>query len=209
MKRIKTIFLTLLLFLVFAILLVFGLHIYLQQNTSAYLYDDIETVPVQSTVIILGASVHSDGRLSPILKDRVDTALQLYQQKKVSQFLVSGDHKTDDYDEVNTISNYLLARGVPKEKILLDHAGFDTYDSMYRSQAVFGIDKAIVVTQKFHLPRTLFIARNLGLDYTGFVAAPQSFYVGNRVLGREKFANFKAVWEVILKSEPTTLKVRL
>lgn len=209
MKRIKKIILTLLLFLVFAVLLVFGLHVYLQEKTSDYLYDDVATVPAHKTVIILGASVYTDGRLSPILKDRVDTALQLYRQNKVSQFLVSGDHKSDDYDEVNTISNYLLARGVPSEKILLDHAGFDTYDSMYRSQAVFKITNAIVVTQKFHLPRTLFIARNLGLDYTGFVAEPLNFQVGNRVLGREKIANFKAVWEIILKSEPTTLNVRL
>lgn len=209
MKRIKNIFLSFLLFLGFTVLVVFGLHFYLQQNTSAYLYDEIDTVPAQNTVIVLGASVHSDGRLSPILKDRVDTALQLYRQKKVSQFLLSGDHKTDDYDEVNAMSNYLQARGVPKQKILLDHAGFDTYDSMYRSQAVFGIDRAIVVTQKFHLPRTIFIARNLGLEYTGFEAASRSFHVGNRVLGREKIANFKAVWEIILKSEPTTLNVRL
>lgn len=180
----------------------------MEENTSGYIYENIETVPVQNTVIILGASVHSDGRLSPILKDRVDTALQLYQENKVNQFLVSGDHKTDDYDEVNAMRNYLLERGVPKDHILLDHAGFDTYDSMYRSQAVFGISNAIVVTQKFHLPRTLFIARNLGLNYTGFVAAPHNFNISNRILGREKLANFKAVWEIIFNSEPTTLKLR-
>jgi SanA protein len=136
------------------------------------------------------------------------TAIELFQKNKVEQFLVSGDHKTDDYDEVNAMKNYLLSHGIPENLILQDHAGFDTYDSMYRANKLFNIRNAIVVTQKFHLPRTIFIAKNLGLDYKGFAADTRSYETSTRLTRREKLANFKALWEVLTDGKPATLKQR-
>jgi len=173
------------------------------------LYRNMESIPHTSTVIVLGASVHSDGKLSPILKDRVDTAFLLFESGKIDNFLLSGDHTTDDYDEVNSMKNYLLGRGVPQDKILLDHAGLDTYDSMYRSKALFNMKNAIVVTQSFHLPRSLFIAKHLGLNYKGFAAKPVEYKATHQIIFREKLANIKAIWEVMLHKEPTTLKKRV
>lgn len=209
MKQLKKAILGIVLFLVLAIFIVLGLKAYIERDTRILIYDSIATVPPAETVIVLGASVHADGKLSAILKDRVDTAFDLYQQNKVENILVSGDHKTDDYNEVNAMGNYLLKLGVPEENILLDHAGFDTYDSMYRSGAVFGIEDAIVVTQQFHLPRTIFIAKNLDLPYKGLAARSQAYETTNRIKRRELFANFKALYEVIFKNEPTTLQERL
>jgi vancomycin permeability regulator SanA len=101
------------------------------------------------------------------LQDRLDTALDLYNNNKVSLFLVSGDHGTKDYDEVNTMKQYLLDHDIPKEKIFLDHAGFDTYDSFYRARDIFEVTSTIVVTQGYHLPRSIFIGNKLGITTYG------------------------------------------
>jgi len=209
MKLFKKLILAFALFVILSILIIFGLEAYIQKETSYLIYSEITEIPSAKTGIILGASVHSDGKLSPILEDRVETAYQLYKQNKIENFLVSGDHRTDDYDEVNAIKNYLLKKGVPPEDITLDHAGFDTYDSMFRAKAVFAIDDAIVITQKFHLPRSLYIARNLDAKYKGFEAAPMAYTSSETIKRREQLANFKAIWEIITRQEPTTLERRL
>lgn len=209
MRLIKKSILALVILVVVASLIILGFDAFLKQNTASRIYTDISKVPPATTVIVLGASVHSNGKLSPVLQDRVETAIELFQKNKVEQFLVSGDHKTDDYDEVSAMKNYLLSHGIPENRILQDHAGFDTYDSMYRANKLFNISSAIVVTQEFHLPRTIFIAKNLGLDYKGFVADKRSYETSTRLMRREKLANFKALWEVLTDGKPATLKHRL
>lgn len=208
MKLFRKIILAFVLFIIVSILIIFGLEAYVQKETSNLIYSEITEIPSAKTGIILGASVHSDGKLSPILEDRVEAAYQLYKLNKIENFLVSGDHRTDDYDEVNTIRNYLLKKGVPKEDIVLDHSGFDTYDSMFRAQAVFDIEDAIVITQKFHLPRSLYIAQNLGANYKGLEAAPNAYTSSETIKRREQLANFKAIWEIITNQQPTTLENR-
>ncbi len=180
------------------ILVIWGVSIYIQQVTVSSIYEDIETLPATNTVIVLGASVHSDGKLSPILQDRVDTALYLYQKAKVKSFLLSGDNRTDDYNEVSAMRNYLLDRCVPEANIFIDPAGLDTFDSMYRSRKIYEVPDAVVVTQNFHLPRTLFIAQNLGLNYIGFPASARHYKTERSLIRREKLANLKAVFEIVL-----------
>jgi SanA protein len=209
MRRFKKLLFTLFLSGVFLMLIIFGINAYIKKDTASMLYRNIESIPKTTTVIVLGASVHSDGKLSPILKDRVDTAFLLFESGKIDNFLLSGDHTTDDYDEVNSMKNYLLGKGVPQSKILLDHAGLDTYDSMYRSKALFDTHNAIVVTQSFHLPRSLFIAKHLGLNYKGFAAKPIEYKASQQIIFREKLANIKAIWDVLLHNKPTTLKKRV
>lgn len=195
--------------LVLIIFVVLGVEAIFQRQTANLIYNDISRLPDTETVIILGASVHSDGKLSPILKDRVDTAIRLYENGKVENFLVTGDHRSDDYNEVSAIVNYLLKNGVDKNIITADHAGLDTYDSMYRAGKLFGVKNATVVTQAFHLPRALFIASNLDLEYKGFAADQRAYKTEYRLKQREKLANFKALWEVLFKKKPKTLKARL
>lgn len=168
-------------------------------------YNDMTKAPPAYTVIVLGASVYSNGNLSPILKDRVDTAYELYQAGKVKRFLLSGDHGQDNYDEVNAMKDYLNAKGVSDEAIFLDHAGFDTYDSMYRAKIIFKVDSAIVVTQRFHLPRALYIARALDLNYIGVSADKRNYQYLESLERREKIANIKAYWEVLINKKPTYL----
>ncbi len=209
MKKLKKFILAFVIGLVFVIFAVLALETIFLRNTSDRIYKDLTKIPSAETVIILGASVHADGKLSPILQDRVDTAIKLFNANKVKNFLVTGDHRSNDYNEVSAMVNYLNEKGIDTAKIRADHAGLDTYDSMYRAGKLFNVRDAIVVTQQFHLPRTLFIAKNLGLNYLGLAADQGHYATENRLKQREKLANFKALWEVLLKKEPRTLKPRL
>ena len=191
------------------LLVIWGLHAYIVNNSATHIFQTVESVPESHTVIILGASVHSDGKLSPILQDRVDTGLKLYNKGKVKRFLLSGDNRKADYDEVSSMKNYLLERGVPEAHIYTDPAGIDTYDSMYRSHAIYEVPSAIVVTQKFHLPRTIFIAKNLGLNYSGFPADSRRYKTENSLIRREKLANFKAVYELIFHQKPENMRKKI
>lgn len=202
MNRLKKVLICITLFLGIGIAFIWGVSTFINESTSEDIFSEISELPESNTVIVLGASVHSDGKLSPILQDRVDTALKIYRSGKVKQFLLSGDNRKNDYDEVTAMKNYLLERDVPEALILMDPAGIDTYDSMYRSNSKFQIKNAIVVTQKFHLPRALFISNGLGLDYIGFPAAQKHYEIQNSLIRREKLANIKAVWEVLTKHTP-------
>lgn len=155
--------------------------------------------------IILGAKVYSDGSLSGMVKDRADTAVALYQQQKIRKILVSGDHGQKNYDEVNAIKDYLLSQHVPKEDIFLDHAGFDTYDTMYRAKAIFQVSSAVIITQDFHLPRAIFVAKKLGLPAVGVPADIQNYGHMERVIVREKLAIVKAWIDVLVHSQPQFL----
>lgn len=204
MKSLKKIFLFTCSFVILGLLVVVGLSEFIRYKTSSQIYFHIDSLPDSHTVIILGASVYSDGKLSPILQDRVDTALMLYQKGKATRFLLSGDHRQDDYNEVSAMRNYLLHHNVPIENIYTDPAGLDTYDSMHRSGSVYEVPNAVVVTQQFHLPRTLFIANNLGYNYLGFPAESRKYIANSTIVGREKFANLKAVYEIFTKHTPAS-----
>jgi len=206
MKKLKKTLWFSLFCLTLLVIAIWGLHIYIIQSTNSRIYENITEVPAFHTVIILGASVHSDGKLSPILQDRVDTGLQLYRHGKAKRFLLSGDNRRSDYDEVNAMKNYLLDKNVPEEHIYIDPAGIDTYDSMYRSKAVFEVRDAIVVTQEFHLPRTMFIASNLGFNYYGYPAIAKNYQTESGLRRREKLANFKALYEILSHQVPAGIE---
>jgi len=209
MKKLKKFILFSVIGIVLIIFTILGIEAIFLRHTSEEIYSDISKIPPRETVIILGASVHSDGKLSPILQDRVDTAIKLYRSNKVKNFHVTGDHRTEDYNEIAAMVAYLRERGIPQNQITSDHAGLDTYDSMYRAGKLFNIENATVVTQKFHLPRALFISGQLGFNYFGFTADQRAYQTEYRLKQREKLANVKALWEVLTNKEPSTMEYRL
>lgn len=156
-------------------------------------------------VIVPGASVLRNGQPSDVLADRLLAAFDVYQAEKVDAILVSGDHGQDGYDEVNVMRTYLLELGVPPEDIFLDHAGFDTYDTMYRARHVFGVTSAVLSTQTFHLPRALYIGQAVGIGVQGVAAERQPYVKDAEFAFRERFANVKAYIDVIFGSEPAYL----
>lgn len=164
--------------------------------SDPYTARTIEDAPNADAVLIPGASVVR-GRLSPVFAARAELALDLYRAKKVPRILISGDIEAN-YDEVTPVRDFLIAQGVPKEVIFQDAQGFDTYSSMYRARWVFGAKKLLVVSQDFHLPRTIFVARALGIDAYGLAASGG----GITAYLREIPASWKALWDLITHRQP-------
>lgn len=178
------------------------INLYIYQSTQPLIHHQPEQVDPAYTGILLGSLVYGDGKLSYVMKARADLAIQLYHSGKIKRILVSGDHGTPEYDEVNDIRIYLEAHGIPTADIFLDHAGFNTYDSMVRAKRIFQVDEAVVITQEFHLPRALFIAERAGISATGAVANLPTHLSEKRNEGREFLARVKSFGEVALNLDP-------
>ncbi|AZQ44821.1 SanA/YdcF family protein [Nonlabens ponticola] len=189
--------------LIAGVIAVIFLQQYIQQTSKDSIATNIEMLEPAYTGIVLGASVLPDQSLSPVLKARVDAALLAYEQGKIERFLLSGDHGDRDYDEVNPMKNYLVKKGVPTADIFLDHAGFDTYDSMIRAREIFEVDHAIVFTQEFHLPRAIYLGNRLGLNIQGYIADPEGYEPSSSLKRREWLANIKAWAEININQRPT------
>ena len=178
-------------------------NIFIFVSTKSFIYTDIASVPIAKVALVPGASVSKDGLLSPIFLDRIEMALALYKAKKVTTILVSGDNGTNDYNEVNPARAYLVEKGVADADIYLDHAGFDTYSSMYRARDIFKVRSMLIVTQSFHLPRSVFIARHLGIEACGVNADVGHILFRNKI--REIFASEKAIFDLIFQIKPKFL----
>ena len=177
-------------------------------STDAYItgIDDIDSLPEADCIIVLGSRVYSDTSLSVVLRDRVDYGIALYEAGKADRLLFSGDHGQTEYDEVNAMMNYAVSCGVPEEDIFLDHAGFSTYETMVRAKEVFCTESAIIVTQQFHLPRAVYLARKLGLDAYGVNSNPRQYAKATRDALRESLARVKDFFYVnVFLPEPTYL----
>jgi SanA protein len=157
-------------------------------GAAPYIYPSIEEVPPRPVAIVPGARVYTDGEPSPALADRLAAARELHQRGKVGKILVSGDHRAPEYDETNAMWRWLTARGVPSAHVFLDHAGLRTLDTMERARRVFGVTEAIVCTQGFHLPRSVFLARRAGIDAVGIKADRRAYKKWVRNHLREFFA---------------------
>ncbi len=168
--------------------------------------DEAESLPQADCVLVLGALVHDNEQLSGVLQDRMDTAIALYEAGRAKRLLLSGDHGRRDYDEVNAMMDYALQHGVPKEDIFLDHAGFSTYESMYRARDIFCVKSVIIVTQQVNLYRAIYDARRLGLDAYG-VDADLHIYGNEKTQAlRESLARVKDCFYVsVWQPEPTYL----
>ena len=153
-------------------------------------------LPHCDVAIVLGAKVQPSGQPSAALEDRLQTAVELYRAGIVRRLLLSGDHGQRTYDEVNGMRRFILAAGVPQEDVFLDHAGFSTYQTMYRARDVFQVQQAIVVTQRFHLARSVYTARQLGLDAWGCEADKRPYASALRNTVRECLARVKALFEL-------------
>ena len=156
-------------------------------------------------ILVLGCLVRSDGSLSNMLHDRLVRGVELYELGAAPKLLMSGDHGRTDYDEVNTMKAYAMEQGVPSADVFMDHAGFSTYESMYRAKEVFDADKIIIVSQEYHLYRALYIAEELGLEAYG-VASEGDNYGGQTYREiREILARVKDAVYTVFKPAPTYL----
>ena len=169
-------------------------------STRKYIFTDSKSVQNCHTAICLGARVYKTKTVSHVFRDRIEGAMKLKEEGKVKKILISGDHGRKDYDEVNSALKYLsVMHNFEDEDIFLDHAGFSTYDTMRRARDVFCVTDCVVVTQRFHLARSVWTARALGLDATGFVSEEIQPFARSVKLSweaREVLARVKAVFDV-------------
>jgi vancomycin permeability regulator SanA len=158
----------------------------------------VATAPVERVAIVFGAGLRYDGTPTAVLRDRVETAAQLYQQGKVNKLLMSGDNRFENYNEPESMRQYALTLGIPDKDIVLDYAGRRTYDTCYRAKVIFQVDSAILVTQGFHLPRALFLCNSFGVKSAGVEVNNIYFRKLSRFIWnvRELFATAQAVWDV-------------
>ena len=164
-----------------------------------------EQAPEAPAAIVLGAGLNRDGSPGVVLRDRVRTAVELYFDGRVEKLLMSGDNSTENYDEPGAMRDFALSLGVPEEDIVLDFAGRRTYDSCYRAQAIFGLDRAIVITQAFHLPRALFLCNAFQIDADGVPADDANYRLRYYTFWwvREILASINAFWDVyVTQPEP-------
>lgn len=161
----------------------------------------VTDVPMRRVAIVFGAGLWRDGSPTPVLYDRVATAADLYLAGKVEKLLMSGDNRFVEYNEPAAMREAALSFGVPDEDIVLDYAGRRTYDTCYRAQAIFGITEAILVTQKFHLPRALYLCNRLGVDAVGVNADLRDYRRSSMLYWnlRELIATVTAVWDVTVR----------
>jgi len=163
----------------------------------------VEAAPSRRVAIVFGAGIWADGRLTPILADRVATAAALYQRGSVEKLLMTGDNRRIDYNEPAAMRDYAVSLGVPADDIVLDYAGRRTYDSCYRARRIFCITDAILVTQAYHLDRALFTAHHLGIDVVGVPADRRDYARIRYYWWRELAATTIAFWEVLVtRPEP-------
>ncbi len=157
-----------------------------------------EESPSARAAIVFGAGLQRDGTPSPVLKDRVSAAVQLYQQGKVEKILMSGDNRFEDYNEPAAMKTYAVDLGVSEDAIVLDYAGRRTYDTCYRAKHIFGLEEALLVTQKFHLPRAIFTCHGLGMSVTGVSADLRDYHTHSLRYWniRELPATLVALWQV-------------
>ena len=191
-------------FIIVIIIICINFYIKISTKNQIIKENDYTNLSDVDCIIILGAGIRR-GKPSPMLEDRLLEGIKLYQNNISNKIIMSGDHGKKEYDEVNIMKGYVIEKGIPSQDVFMDHAGFSTYESIYRAKAIFGVKKAIIVTQTYHLYRALYIANKLGLEAYG-VNSDKRQYVGAEYREmREILARNKDFIKCIFKPEPTYL----
>ena len=186
---------------------VLGINGYVVLRTQGQIISVQEAAKLEGVdcILVLGCRVYEDGTPSHMLEDRLRRSVELYEAGAAPKLLMSGDHGQLEYDEVNAMKRYAVEAGIASSDVFMDHAGFSTYESLYRAKEIFGAKKVIIVTQQYHLHRALYIARRLGLEAWG-VASDYRGYAGQILRDvREILARNKDFVTGIFLPEPTYL----
>lgn len=175
--------------------LILSIPLFVKYSVRNKIFSNVNNVEEREFAIVLGAGIKSNGTPGSYLAQRLNGALKLYFSGKVKRILLTGDNSNKHYDEISVMNNYLVKKGVPQNVIFADYAGFDTYTSMERADKIFNIKEAIIVSQGFHLPRSVYVARFKGIDAVGFTT--NSNYGERRYFKREWAATIKSYFDCI------------
>lgn len=181
-----------------------SLYVKLTTKNQIVEIEELNKIKDIDCILVLGAGIWED-KPSPMLRDRLLTSIEIYENKNTNKIIMSGDHGEEKYNEVQVMKNYVIEKGVPSENIFMDHAGFSTYESIYRAKEIFKAKKIIIVTQKYHLYRALYIANKLGLEAYGISADKKEYSGQIKREIREILARNKDIIQTIIKPKPTYL----
>ena len=202
----KKIFKILIVIAIISIILVLSInfHVVGIAKNKMIKYNDYSLLKDVDCILILGAGIWGD-KPSPMLQDRLDEGIKLYKEGIASKIIMSGDHGREEYDEVNIMKEYAIEQGVTSEDIFMDHAGFSTYESIYRAKEIFDADNIVIVTQEYHLYRALYIADKLNINAYGVNSDPRKYSGQTFRELREILARNKDFINCIIKTKPTYL----
>lgn len=202
-KTLKLIAIIALICIIVGTIAVMAIDAYVKNSVKDSIIDAKHIKEKYDCILVLGCGVYSDGTPSPMLEDRLRKAIDLYKSGVARKIIMSGDHGQKEYDEVNTMRKYALSKGVPGDDIFMDHAGFSTYESMYRARDIFKVKSMIAVSQEYHLYRAVYIAKKFGINTIG-VGADYRRYLGQTMRDiRETAARCKDFFKCIFKPYPT------
>lgn len=192
--------------IVIMVTIIIGINLYVKISTNKQIVKETDYTKLSNIdcIIVLGAGIWNN-EPSPMLEDRLLEGINLYKNNVSNKIIMSGDHGRVEYDEVNIMKNYAIERGVKSEDIFMDHAGFSTYESIYRAKEIFKAKRIVIVTQKYHLYRALYIAKQLDLEAYGVGADPRQYVGATYREIREILARDKDFIKCIFKPEPTYL----
>ena len=187
-------------------IMMLSINFYVVNKTKSKIVTEKQAKELENVdcILVLGAGIWGD-KPSPMLEDRLKEGILLYNNEVSDKIIMSGDHGREEYDEVNTMKKYAIENGIPSENIFMDHAGFSSYESIYRAKEIFNAKKVVIVTQKYHLYRALYIANQLGLEAYGVGADPRQYVGAIYREAREILARNKDFIKCIFKPEPTYL----
>ncbi len=198
MKKIKLWIFLVLISLILGLTYIFGINFYIKSSTERQIINNYEVKDVDA-IVVLGASVKKDGTLSLMLKERLETSIEAYNNGVSSKIIMSGDHTRKNYDEVTAMKKFAIENNIDSSIIYLDHAGISTYDSIYRMKHIFKLKKIVIITEKYHLYRALYIANKLGIEAYG-IDATKKIYSGQSYRDfREILARNKDFIKTIIK----------
>lgn len=206
MKNLRKVIIYFLILIILISLLCLSINFFVVFSTKDKIITEEQAIGISDVdcILILGAGIWGD-RPSPMLEDRLLQGISLYNKGVATKIIVSGDHSREEYDEVNVMKNFIIEKGVPSEDIFMDHAGLNTYDSIYRAKEIFQAKNIIIVTQEYHLHRALYITKSLEIEAYGVPANPRE-YAGQLFREiREILARDKDFIQCIFKPEATYL----
>ncbi|SFN71615.1 SanA protein [Chryseobacterium oleae] len=202
-KVIKNIFKIFLLLLAAGIIFIAWANYSIRKESSAFVSYNIADVPETKTALLLGTGkTLSNGMPNAYFYNRIQAAIDLYKSGKIKYIIVSGDNSSKDYNEPEDMQLTLMQYGIPKDKIVMDHAGFRTLDSVVRAKEIFGQNKLVIISQKFHNERAVFLAKENGMEAFGFNAADVNKYAGLKTNLREYLAKAKVYWDLLFGVQP-------
>ena len=205
-KKLKKIIIIFLMLIITEAIIVLGINAYVKGSTKNQIIrnNDYSNLQDIDCIVVLGAGVWGENP-SPMLEDRLLEGIKLYENNVAPKIIMTGDHGREEYDEVNVMKKFAMDKGVPSGDIFMDHAGFSTYESLYRAKEIFEADKVVIVTQEYHLYRALHIANELGIEAYGVASDPRQYVGATYREIREILARNKDFIQCIFKPEPTYL----